>query len=156
MHFAAAVSLSEGWTANIGITMILCNLFAIFLWKSVVPMINSWLGNLGYESRAAYSVPDDKQGMMFNFGFVELSAPELLDRVFGMHDHFTADQLLERLKQARVRISKATVYRTLNVMLDCGMHMGYEDVRRFPDFGFISPPAGNYTDIIDAVIVTHL
>ncbi len=78
MHFAAAVSLSEGWTANIGITMILSNLFAIFLWKSVVPMINSWLGNLGYESRAAYSVPDDKQGMMFNFGFVELSAPELL------------------------------------------------------------------------------
>lgn len=78
MHFAVASSISDGWTTNIGITMILCNLFAIFLWKSVVPMINSWLGNLGYESRAAYSVPDGKQGMMFNFGFVELSAPELL------------------------------------------------------------------------------
>ena len=78
MHFAVAASVSEGWSTSIGITMILCNLFAIFLWKSVVPMINSWLGNLGYESRAAYSVPPDKEGFLFNFGFVELSAPELL------------------------------------------------------------------------------
>lgn len=42
-----------------------------------------------------------------------------------------------------------------NVMLDCGMHMGYEDARRFPDFSFISP-SSNFTDIIDAVIVSHL
>ncbi|MGK7907626.1 MAG: hypothetical protein AB4040_10420 [Synechococcus sp.] len=78
MHFAAAVSLSEGWTTSIGFVMIACNVFAIFLWKSVVPLINSWLGNLGYESRAAYSVPAGKEGFTFNFGLVELSAPELL------------------------------------------------------------------------------
>lgn len=25
-------------------------------------------------------------------------------------------------------------------MLDCGMHMGFQDERRFPDFSFISGP----------------
>ena len=25
-----------------------------------------------------------------------------------------------------------------NIMLDCGMHMGYNDERRFPDFSYIS------------------
>lgn len=45
----------------------------------------------------------------------------LLERIFEMHDHFTADQLLDRLRDAQVRISKATVYRTLKVMLDSGL-----------------------------------
>jgi integrator complex subunit 11 len=42
-----------------------------------------------------------------------------------------------------------------NVLLDCGMHMGYEDARRFPDFSYISS-SGNLTDVIDAVLITHL
>lgn len=25
-----------------------------------------------------------------------------------------------------------------NIMFDCGMHMGYQDDRRFPDFSYIS------------------
>lgn len=45
----------------------------------------------------------------------------LLRKIFGMHDHFTADQLLDRLKGERMQVSKATVYRTLGVMLDCGL-----------------------------------
>lgn len=46
---------------------------------------------------------------------------QLLDRIFEMHDHFTADQLLDRFRDAKLRVSKATVYRTLSVMLDCGL-----------------------------------
>lgn len=42
-----------------------------------------------------------------------------------------------------------------NVMLDCGMHMGYDDKRRFPNFDFISPST-NLTDAIDCVIISHL
>lgn len=42
-----------------------------------------------------------------------------------------------------------------NIMLDCGMHMGYEDARRFPDFSFITT-TGNFTERIDAVIISHL
>ena len=42
-----------------------------------------------------------------------------------------------------------------NILLDCGMHMGYDDGRRFPDFQYIAK-TDNYTNIIDVVIVTHL
>ncbi|KAI7907939.1 beta-lactamase-like protein [Cokeromyces recurvatus] len=40
------------------------------------------------------------------------------------------------------------------VPLGAGMHMGYQDMRRFPDFSYISK-TGNYTDILDAVIISH-
>ncbi len=43
----------------------------------------------------------------------------LLRKIFSMHDHFTADQLLDRLKREKIKASKATVYRTLAVMQEC-------------------------------------
>ncbi|KAG8505518.1 Integrator complex subunit 11 [Galemys pyrenaicus] len=39
-----------------------------------------------------------------------------------------------------------------NVMLDCGMHMGYNDDRRFPDFSYITRN-GRLTDFLDCVII---
>ena len=42
-----------------------------------------------------------------------------------------------------------------NVMFDCGMHMGYQDERRFPDFAYISKER-RFTELIDCLIVTHL
>ena len=39
-------------------------------------------------------------------------------------------------------------------MLDCGMHMGYNDDRRFPDFSYIATDEP-LTDHIDAVIISH-
>ncbi|EGF76880.1 hypothetical protein BATDEDRAFT_14507, partial [Batrachochytrium dendrobatidis JAM81] len=41
-----------------------------------------------------------------------------------------------------------------NIMFDCGMHMGYSDHRRFPDFTYISK-SGDYTSMIDCVIISH-
>ncbi|XP_071957056.1 integrator complex subunit 11-like [Antedon mediterranea] len=41
-----------------------------------------------------------------------------------------------------------------NVMLDCGMHMGYNDDRRFPDFTYITK-SGKLTDHLDCVIISH-
>jgi len=38
-------------------------------------------------------------------------------------------------------------------MLDCGMHMGYNDERRFPDFSYIAD--GNLSDTLDCVIISH-
>jgi len=46
---------------------------------------------------------------------------QLLHKVFAMHDHFTAEQLLDRLKEDGVGASKATVYRTLSVLLACDL-----------------------------------
>ena len=58
-----------------------------------------------------------------------------------------------------------------NIMLDCGMHMGYQDGRRFPDFSYIhgnsiedlimpqNTTKGDkpnvLTEHIDAVIISH-
>ncbi|XP_028131124.1 integrator complex subunit 11 [Diabrotica virgifera virgifera] len=40
-----------------------------------------------------------------------------------------------------------------NIMLDCGMHMGYNDERRFPDFTYICE--GPISAFIDCVIISH-
>ncbi|XP_055863977.1 integrator complex subunit 11-like [Biomphalaria glabrata] len=41
-----------------------------------------------------------------------------------------------------------------NIMLDCGMHMGYNDDRRFPDFTYIARE-GRLTEKINCVIISH-
>ncbi|KAI9595538.1 beta-lactamase-like protein [Syncephalis fuscata] len=41
-----------------------------------------------------------------------------------------------------------------NIMFDCGMHMGFNDARRFPDFSYISK-SGRFTELLDCVIVSH-
>ncbi|KAI6192415.1 Integrator complex subunit 11 [Aphelenchoides bicaudatus] len=41
-----------------------------------------------------------------------------------------------------------------NIMLDCGMHMGFQDERRFPDFSYIGG-GGKLDDFLDCVIITH-
>lgn len=40
-----------------------------------------------------------------------------------------------------------------NIMLDCGMHMGFNDERRFPDFSYITE--GPLTEFLDCVIISH-
>jgi integrator complex subunit 11 len=39
-------------------------------------------------------------------------------------------------------------------MFDCGMHMGFQDARRFPDFSLLSA-SGDFDGVLDAVIVSH-
>ncbi|KAJ3406304.1 Integrator complex subunit 11 [Chytriomyces hyalinus] len=41
-----------------------------------------------------------------------------------------------------------------NIMLDCGMHMGYQDNRRFPDFSYLSK-SGNFNAVLDCIIISH-
>jgi integrator complex subunit 11 len=41
-----------------------------------------------------------------------------------------------------------------NVMLDCGMHMGYHDHKRYPDFSYLSSP-GNFDKVLDCIIISH-
>ncbi|CAG8588952.1 16952_t:CDS:2 [Cetraspora pellucida] len=41
-----------------------------------------------------------------------------------------------------------------NIMFDCGMHMGYNDDRRFPDFSYISKTK-RFTEQLDCVIISH-
>lgn len=41
-----------------------------------------------------------------------------------------------------------------NIMLDCGMHMGFADDRRFPDFTYVTK-SGPLTEFLDCVIISH-
>lgn len=41
------------------------------------------------------------------------------------------------------------------VMFDCGMHMGFNDERRFPDFTAISA-GGQFDRVVDLVVISHL
>lgn len=45
---------------------------------------------------------------------------------FGTHDHFTAEQLLDRCRQRDPKVSRATVYRTLAVLEASGFVAGLE------------------------------
>jgi Fur family ferric uptake transcriptional regulator len=46
---------------------------------------------------------------------------ELLDHVFARHKHFDANELIEDLKAAHRPVSRATVYRTLTLLVDAGL-----------------------------------
>ena len=46
---------------------------------------------------------------------------ELVEHVFARHKHFDTNELLEDLKSAGRNISRATVYRTLKLLVDAGL-----------------------------------
>jgi Fur family ferric uptake transcriptional regulator len=52
----------------------------------------------------------------------------LVREIFAIHYHFEADELLFKMKQKSVKISRATVYRTLELLVKSGMvrrvHLG--------------------------------
>ncbi len=45
----------------------------------------------------------------------------ILDIVLEMGEHFEAEQLLYRLRENSISVGKATVYRTLPILVDCGI-----------------------------------
>ena len=54
----------------------------------------------------------------------------LVREIFSTHYHFEADELLFKMKEKAVKISRATVYRTLELLVKSGMvrrvHLGEE------------------------------
>jgi len=45
----------------------------------------------------------------------------LFDEIFASHQHFDADDLVGRMKQRGKKVSRATVYRTLELLFACGL-----------------------------------
>jgi len=45
----------------------------------------------------------------------------LFDELFARHEHFEADELLFRLRARSKKISRATIYRTLELLVDSGI-----------------------------------
>lgn len=46
---------------------------------------------------------------------------KLVNHVFNSHKHFDADELVADLREAGRQVSRATVYRTLRLMVDAGL-----------------------------------
>lgn len=46
---------------------------------------------------------------------------KILDVVLELEHHFEAEQVLYRLRERNLTVSKATVYRTLPLLVDCGI-----------------------------------
>jgi Fur family transcriptional regulator, ferric uptake regulator len=46
---------------------------------------------------------------------------ELLEHIFARHKHFDANELIDDLKAASRPVSRATVYRTLTLLVDAGL-----------------------------------
>jgi Fur family ferric uptake transcriptional regulator len=49
----------------------------------------------------------------------------LLDEVFSQHGHLDAEQLLERMRVYGHKISRATIYRNLELLIECGLVRKY-------------------------------
>lgn len=45
----------------------------------------------------------------------------LFDEIFSAHRHFDADDLVLRLKGHGKKVSRATIYRTLELLFECGL-----------------------------------
>jgi len=45
----------------------------------------------------------------------------LLDEIFATGEHLDADELLARMKTKQRKVSRATVYRTLDLLVQCGL-----------------------------------
>jgi Fur family ferric uptake transcriptional regulator len=45
----------------------------------------------------------------------------LFEEIYAHHDHIDADALLDALKARGVKISRATVYRNLELLVECGL-----------------------------------
>jgi Fur family ferric uptake transcriptional regulator len=45
----------------------------------------------------------------------------LFDEIFSQHGHIDAEQLLAAMKARGLKISRATVYRNLDLLVDCGL-----------------------------------
>jgi Fur family ferric uptake transcriptional regulator len=46
---------------------------------------------------------------------------DMVRYIFAKHNHFDADQLIDDMKQAGFRVSRATVYRSLAKLVDAGL-----------------------------------
>jgi Fur family ferric uptake transcriptional regulator len=61
----------------------------------------------------------------------------IIDEIFSIHDHFDVDELFLRLRNKKKRVSKASLYRTIPLLIDSGLikevyfedgHLHYEHI----------------------------
>ncbi len=75
----------------------------------------------------------------------------IIAAAFGTHEHFTAEALLEMSKKIEPSVSRATVYRTLPLLVECGvlkeLDLGRE--QKVYDPNFVDHPHHNHLICVD-------
>jgi Fur family transcriptional regulator, ferric uptake regulator len=75
----------------------------------------------------------------------------IVEAAFATDDHFNADELLDKTRKLDRTISRATIYRTLQLLVDCGL-LREVDLGRdqtFYDPNFLDKPQHNHLICLD-------
>lgn len=70
----------------------------------------------------------------------------IIDAAFATHEHFNAEELLEMVRKIDRTVSRATVYRTLSLLVECGL-LREVDLGRdltYYDPNFLDKPQHNH------------
>ncbi|MDH4477708.1 MAG: transcriptional repressor [Verrucomicrobiaceae bacterium] len=75
----------------------------------------------------------------------------IVDTVFSSDEHFNAEELLDRVRAVDRTVSRATVYRTLTLMVECGLlrHVDLGREQTYYDPNFLDKPQHNHLICID-------
>jgi len=67
---------------------------------------------------------------------------KILDAVLSLHEHFEAEQLFYLLRERGEKVGKATVYRTLPLLVECGIlkQVRFDDTRAHYEHAFGEGP----------------
>src|SRR6185295_13396867 len=75
----------------------------------------------------------------------------IIEAAFGTTEHYTAEELLTMARQIDPRVSRATVYRTLPLLVECGVlkEMDFGKDYKFYDPNYLEHPTHNHLICVD-------
>lgn len=75
----------------------------------------------------------------------------IVEAIFSSDEHFTADDLWDRIRKTQSRSSRATVYRTIALLVEAGLlhEIDLGDEQKTYDPNFVDSPAHNHLVCID-------
>ncbi len=75
----------------------------------------------------------------------------IIEAAFNTTEHYTAEDLLEMARRIEPRVSRATVYRTLPLLVECGVlkELDFGKDYKFYDPNYIDHPGHNHLICLD-------
>ncbi|MEO8352293.1 MAG: transcriptional repressor [Chthoniobacteraceae bacterium] len=75
----------------------------------------------------------------------------IIEAAFNTTEHYTAEDLLEMARQIEPRVSRATIYRTLPLLVECGVlkELDFGKDYKFYDPNYIDHPGHNHLICLD-------
>lgn len=75
----------------------------------------------------------------------------IIEAAFSTTEHYTAEELLEMARRIEPRVSRATVYRTLPLLVECGVlkELDFGKDYKFYDPNYIDHPGHNHLICLD-------